>query len=108
MAIKITGTKVKDPPAMDEIFIRSIEITQLRRAVDADDPVYRVDVEFQTYGVDANGMRVYEPAMDSLVIDDLFVKANGKPKQLAIISAVEEAVADALAERGDIDTATVQ
>lgn len=108
MAIKITGDKVKDPPAMDEVFIRRVEITQDRRAVDADPPVYRVDATFQLYGVGTDGMRVYTPSMETISIDDLFVKANGKPKQMAIIDAVEEAIADMLVERGDIDTAVVQ
>ena len=35
MAIRITGRKVKRSPDMDNIFVRSINITQLRNRVDS-------------------------------------------------------------------------
>jgi len=111
MAIQITGKKVKKSPELDRIFVHKIEITQARVRDDAPDPVYKVDIQYQTYGVDDDGLRVYDSSMESITIDDFLPKAiakgqSGKTAGVTALSALEDAIAEILVDYADIDTAT--
>jgi len=111
MAIQITGKKVKNSPALDRIFVHKIEITQVRARDDAPDPVYRVDIQYQTYGVGDDGLRVYDNSVESVTIEDFLSGAlergnSGKTAGLTALAALEDAIAELLMESADIDSAT--
>ena len=107
MAIRITGRKVKRSPDMDNIFVRSINITQQRNRVDSETPVYRADIAYQVYGVDDDGLRHYSGAVETLMIEDFVSSAAGNATRLSALDALEAAIADYLAEQSDVDSATV-
>jgi len=107
MAIQISGNKVKQLAVQDHVFVRRIEIVQRREREDALPSVYDVDVTYQLYGVGSDGLRYYNDEVHAITIKDFLSSTKDKPKQNVVMAAIEDAVADMLAEQAEIDAATV-
>lgn len=109
MGIQLSG--VPEAPALvyNNAHMLSKCVTHPKKEVDAHPSVFRLQIEYQLYAVDADGKRHYEPLVREIVIQNflehaMLEMAEGNPVYVQALIGDEAAIAALIAADCGVDT----